>query len=226
MTREQQVLIFAGSNREASLNRKVAKNAMLIAAELQVPFTALDLRDFPLPLYDGDLEVSGATPPSLSHLRSEFTRHPVWLISSPDYNSSVSPLLKNLIDWVSRPAASDGYLTCFQGKRIGLMSSSPGNSGGSRGLPHLRQVLTHLGARVHEQSFLVPRGAEAFEDDGTIREPGKRAEMRHFIANLLGNWPAVHVSANLTHALSATADTAHAAMPVIDVRNSNRNRIG
>jgi NAD(P)H-dependent FMN reductase len=185
MTREAQILVLAGSNRAASLNRKVAANAVVVASELQLQVTALDLRDYPLPLYDGDLEHSGAAPRSLPALRSEFKRHPLWLIASPDYNSSVSPLLKNLLDWISRPTAGHNYLTCFQGKTVGLMSSSPGSSGGSRGLPHLRQILTHLGAHVHEQTFLVPRGADAFDPDGAIREPAKRAQLRQFIQRLV-----------------------------------------
>lgn len=184
MTQEAQILVVAGSNRSASLNRKVAANAVAVASRLRLGVTALDLRAYPLPLYDGDLELSDAAPQTLATLRHELKRHPLWLIASPDYNSSVSPLLKNLIDWTSRPVAGDNYLTCFKGKIVGLMSSSPGSSGGSRGLPHLRQILTHLGARVHEHTFLVPRGVESFDDGGALLDPGKLEELQQFIGSV------------------------------------------
>jgi NAD(P)H-dependent FMN reductase len=184
MSGDTPLLIVAGSNRRHSLNRKVAANALLMSRALQLNATLIDLREHPLPLYDGDLELLPDAATALPALRQEFMRHPLWLIASPDYNSSVSPLLKNLIDWISRPVSGHHYMTCFQNKMIGLMSSSPGTSGGSRGLPHLRQILMHLGAHVHEQVFLVPRGADAFDDQDQLRDAQKREELRGFIAQL------------------------------------------
>lgn len=184
MSRSAQVLVLAGSNRSASLNRKLAANAVSAVQTLGLAATALDLRQHPLPVYDGDLESEVRLQGELAVLREYFLTHPVWLIASPDYNSSVSPLLKNVIDWVSRPVANQHFTTCFKERIVGLMASSPGSSGGARGLPHLRQILVHLGARVHERTFLVPRGHEAFDEHDRLRERTQQDELRAFVATL------------------------------------------
>jgi len=174
------VLIFAGSTREGSLNRKVAHCAAA-AAGVVAETTLLDLREHRLPLYDGDLESSGVQIRHLAELRALFKSHRVWLIASPDYNSSMSPLIKNLIDWVSRPLNGENYVTCFKEKQVGLMSSSSGSSGGARGLPHLRHVLTYLGARVSDRQFVVPRGHEAFDAGGALFDVAKQQELETFV---------------------------------------------
>jgi NAD(P)H-dependent FMN reductase len=181
MARGGNVLIFAGSTRAASLNRKVARCAWAAAHAARIDATWLDLREYSLPLYDGDLETSVGIPRHVAALRAQLKQHPVWLIASPDYNSSISPLVKNAIDWVSRPFGSESYLTCFKDRVVGLMSSAPDSSGGAHGLPHLRQVLTHLGARVLDTQFLVPKGDEAFDEQGALRERARQEELQCFI---------------------------------------------
>jgi NAD(P)H-dependent FMN reductase len=182
--RDYGILVVAGSNRAASLNRRLAYSAAALAREAGHAVAHLDLRDYPLPLYDGDLESEGGVPSLLASLRELFKCHPIWLIASPDYNSSVSPLLKNVIDWISRPVGAEDYLACFKDKRVGIMASSPGTSGGARGLPHLRQILAHLGASVGESHFVVPRGLDAFDQYGMLREAARRLELREFIARI------------------------------------------
>ena len=187
MSTNRKVLVFAGSTRVASLNRTLALAAAGVAAELGAQAPHLELKEYPLPLYDGDHEATHGSPPNVSVLRSALKAHDVWLIASPDYNSSIAPILKNLIDWVSRPCDGEDYVACFKGRTVGIMSSSPGSSGGSRGLPHLRQVLTHLGANVLAEQFTVPRGATAFSDDGHLAEIARAELLRRFVSSALAS---------------------------------------
>ena len=184
MSRHSGILILAGSTRAASLNRRVAQRAFAAALALGLEATLIDLRDYVLPLYDGDFEHREGAPANVARLRTQLKQHPIWLIASPDYNSSISPLVKNAIDWVSRPVGDEHYVTCFKDKVVGLMSSSPGNSGGSRGLPHLRHVLTHLGATAVETQLLVPKGHEAFDAAGALHDAEKQRELERFIRGI------------------------------------------
>lgn len=168
MSRSSSVLVFAGSTRVDSLNRKLALVAAQAARDLGAQTTHVELHDYSLPIYDGDHESQVGTPANALALRALLKRHAVWLIASPEYNSSISPLLKNVIDWASRPTGGENYLACFKDRVVLTMSSSPGSSGGARGLPHLCQVLTHLGARVLDESFTVPRGPTAFDTEGRL----------------------------------------------------------
>lgn len=180
------VLVFAGSARTESLNRKLAKAAASTAEDLGARVTHIELREFPLPLYDGDHETLLGTPRHVLTLRAILKRHPIWLIASPDYNCSISPLLKNAIDWVSRPIHGDDYLACFKDRQVGIMSSSPGSSGGARGLPHLRHVLSHLGARVLDDHFALPRGPTAFDGEGALVDPDQQQRLQGFIESAIG----------------------------------------
>ena len=179
------VLVFAGSTRVASLNRRLASVVAAATQEHGAEVSLLELGDYPLPLYDGDYETNHGSPRHVAVLRNLLKRHDVWLIASPDYNSSIAPILKNLIDWVSRPCDGEDYVACFKGRKVGLMSSSPGSSGGARGLPHLRHVLTHLGANVTTEQFTLPRGASAFADSGHFAEPARIEQLQRFLRNVL-----------------------------------------
>ncbi len=185
MSTNRKVLVLAGSTRVASLNRKLALAAAAVADELGAQATHLELKEYPLPLYDGDHEVTHGSPQNVSVLRNLLKAHDVWLIASPDYNSSIAPILKNLIDWVSRPCDGEDYVACFKGRTVGIMSSSPGSSGGARGLPHLRQVLTHLGANVLAEQFTVPRGATAFNESGQLAEIARAEHLHRFVNSAL-----------------------------------------
>lgn len=186
MTARLRVLVFAGSARNESLNRKLAAAAARAAREQGADVTHIELRDYPLPLYDGDYETNHGTPPAVADLRALCKHHDVWLIASPDYNRSIAPLLKNVIDWVSRPVAGEDYVACFKGRTVGIMASSPGSSGGSRGLPHLRDVLTHLGANVFDEQFTLPYGHSAFAPNGELLETTRIEQLQAFVAMVLG----------------------------------------
>ena len=163
------VLAFAGSTRADSFNKKLVQTAATFAEEAGATVTLVDLRDYPLPLYDGDLEESAGPPPEeATTLYELFKSHDALLISSPEYNSSISGVLKNAIDWVSRPRDGEPPLAAFSGKVAGLLSASPGQLGGLRGLVHLRSILGNIGMFVIPEQVAVGAAHEAFAEDGSL----------------------------------------------------------
>jgi NAD(P)H-dependent FMN reductase len=168
------ILVFAGSARRDSLNKKLARAAAQFANEAGAQATFVDLDDYPIPLYHGDLESASGMPENAAKLRGLFLAHDALLIASPENNSSVTALLKNTIDWLSRDVgdgkgAASG-LAPWRGKVAGLMAASPGGFGGIRALPHLRQILAALGVTVLGTQVAVPKAHEAFAADGSIAD--------------------------------------------------------
>ena len=166
------ILVFAGSARRDSLNKKLARAAATFAREAGAEATFVDLDDYPIPLYHGDLEAASGMPEHATRLRELFLAHEALLVASPENNSSMTALLKNTIDWLSRDVG-DGKgvssgLAPWKGKVAGLMAASPGGFGGVRALPHLRQVLSALGVTVLGMQVAVPKAHEAFAGDGSI----------------------------------------------------------
>ncbi len=168
------ILVFAGSARRDSLNKKLARAAAQFAREAGAEATFVDLDDYPIPVYHGDLEAASGMPEAARRLREVFLAHDALLIASPENNSSVSSLLKNTIDWLSRDV-DDGKgdssgLAPWRGKVAGLMAASPGGFGGIRALPHLRQILAALGVTVLGTQVAVPKAHEAFAADGSLAD--------------------------------------------------------
>lgn len=164
------ILTFAGSTRVDSLNKKLAKIAAAGARSSGAQVTELDLRDFPLPLYDGDLEAGEGLPENVKKIKALFLAHDGLLLSCPEYNSSVSGVMKNVIDWVSREAPGEAPLACFKGKTAVLMSASPGALGGLRGLVHVRAILGNIQVLVLPGQVAVPKAHEAFAANGTLKD--------------------------------------------------------
>lgn len=158
------LLAFAGSTREGSLNQRLLDVAADMARAEGAEVTQVRLRDFDLPLYDADLEAS-AFPTAADELRRLFIEHDGFLIASPEYNGSVSGVLKNAIDWASRPRPGETLvaLPAFRGKVAGIMSASIGPFGGLRGLLALRQILGTIQTLVATEQVLVPLAEKAFE---------------------------------------------------------------
>src|SRR5690606_32044347 len=132
------VLALAGSTRTGSYNRMLAALAAEAAREAGAEVTLINLRDYPMPLYDGDLEEREGLPTSARQLRELFLSHDALIIASPEYNGSLSAVLKNTIDWLSRPQPGDPPRACFANKVAVIVSASTGALGGMRGLVHLR----------------------------------------------------------------------------------------
>lgn len=160
------VLIFAGSTREASYNKKLAQEAATIARKLGAEVTVIDLKDYPMPFYDGDLEMSRGMPENGKRLRQMIRASDAVLIASPEYNSSIPAVLKNTLDWVSRSEEKRTDVTIFKGKKLGIMSASPGPRGGARALVHLRAILENIGAEVVQKQVSVPKAMETFSKSG------------------------------------------------------------
>ena len=165
------ILAFAGSARRDSWNLKLVQAAANAARQAGAEVTLLDLNEYVLPLYHGDLEAKSGLPEAAQRLKRLFKSHDGLLIASPEYNSSVSPLLKNTLDWVSREWQGESGLVPYQNKVAALMAASPGALGGMRMLPHLRQILNTLGVLVLPSQLSVPKAGEAFNQDGSLQSP-------------------------------------------------------
>ncbi len=175
MSDRSRILAFAGSTRTESWNKKLIRLGAEAARRAGAEATLLDLRDLPLPLYDGDLEAREGLPENAKKLKRLFLEHAGLLISAPEYNSSITGVLKNAIDWVSRSAPGEAPLACYEGKVAGLLAASPGQLGGLRGLVHLRSILENIRVIVLPEQFALPRAKEAFAPDGSLKEPKHQA---------------------------------------------------
>ncbi len=185
------ILAFSGSARRESLNKRLALAAARYAREAGAEVTYVDLDEYPIPLYHGDLEAASGMPENARRLRELFLAHDALLIASPENNSSMTALLKNTIDWLSRDVG-DGKgdssgLAPWRGKVAGLMAASPGAFGGVRALPHLRQVLSALGVTVIGSQVAVARADKVLGPDGAIgdeRVAGSVRSLAEAVADL------------------------------------------
>jgi chromate reductase len=179
------ILAFAGSSRAGSWNKKLAAVAASAARAAGGEATLVDLRDFPMPLYDGDLEASSGIPEHGLRMKKLFLAHDALLLACPEYNSSITALLKNTIDWVSRPAPGETPLQCFAGKVAGLCSASPGALGGLRGLVHVRAILGNIGVLVLPTQVAVPKANDAFDADGKLKDAKTQASIEKLAKELV-----------------------------------------
>ncbi|KXF79109.1 FMN reductase [Paramesorhizobium deserti] len=165
------ILVFAGSIRSGAFSSRTADAAVKELALQGAEVTRISLADYPLPIMDEDLEKEKGVPENAMRLGRMFAAHEGLMICSPEYNSSIPPLLKNTIDWVSR-ISRDGehVLRPYAGKIVGLCSSSDGNYAGIRGLYHLRSVLMNVGTQIITEQCSVARASEAFNEDGSLRD--------------------------------------------------------
>lgn len=171
------ILVFAGSTRTDSYNKKLAKIAGKGAETANAHITFVDLRDYALPLYNEDLETEHGLPANAHRLKAMMLSHQGFLIASPEYNSSISGVLKNAIDWASRPVEGEAPLACFKGKVCALMSASPGALGGLRGLVPLRALLQNIGVLVLPDQVAVPKAYDAFDETGNLKDAKQQASI-------------------------------------------------
>ncbi len=178
MTEPVRILGLSGSTRAKSHNRALVEIAASAAARAGAEVQLISLRDFHLPLYDADLEAESGMPANAVALKALFIRCDGFLIASPEYNGSLTAVLKNAIDWLSRPTDSGETaltLRAFKGKVAGIMSASPGGWGGVRGLAHLRQILSGMGVLVVAEQLAVPSAANAFDESGALQNSAQHA---------------------------------------------------
>jgi NAD(P)H-dependent FMN reductase len=165
MAKRPKILAFAGSLREHALSKRVLKTAIKGAEKAGADVKYVDLRDYPMPIYNLDDHEKLGFDANALKLQGLFTQHDGLLIASPEYNGSLPAALKNAIDWVSRPSDVYPRSAVFAGKVAAMMSSSPGSLGGVRSLAHLRGVLTSVSVNVLPQEIAVPFAEEKFAGD-------------------------------------------------------------
>ena len=177
------LLAFCGSARKESTNRRLLAAAVRAARAAGATVTELELRSDLLPIYDGDLEAQHGLPAAALELKAQFAAHDGFLITSPEYNGFFSPLLKNTLDWVSRPAPDAP--APYTGKTAGLLAASPGALGGIRCLPHLRLLLTNLGVTVSPTQLALGHADQAFAGDGSLTDANQQKMLEKVVADLI-----------------------------------------
>jgi chromate reductase len=187
MTKSAKILAVSGSARSDSFNRQLLAVMARIIQSTGVEVATVELREFPLPIYDGDLESRDGIPQNALTLRNLLLGSDGLLIACPEYNGSVPALLKNTIDWCSRPVAGQDGLAPFRGVYASIVAASIGPFGGVRAIGHLRSILSKMGALVLADELAVPAAGTAFSD-GDLANSGHRT-----MAQQIGSTLARHV---------------------------------
>ncbi len=169
------LIFFSGSGRKNSVNKQLAKAAATMAENMGATATYIDLADYPMPLFCEDHESEHGIPEEAKKLKKLFAEHDGFLVASPEYNSSYSPLLKNTLDWMSRPESKDEpIMIAFKGKIAALTAASPGGLGGMRGLVPLRLWLSNINIHVIPQQLALGGAMKAFDENGALTDEKQR----------------------------------------------------
>ncbi len=171
------IVAFSGSARTESFNSRLVKIAAEAARAAGAKVTLVDWREFRLPLFDEDEEKQGGMPKNARAFKELLLSHDGFLISAPEYNSSITPLLKNAIDWASRREGNEKPLEAFAGKVAALMSASPGALGGLRGLVHVRAILGNIRVIVLPDQIAVSKAHEAFDPSGRLKDAQQQSSI-------------------------------------------------
>lgn len=168
------ILAFAGSLRVNSYNRRLLPFAVAGAQAAGAEVTLIELADYPLPLMDQNLEAREGLPENARRLKALFKQHAGLLLACPEYNGSITPLLKNAIDWVSRKDGGEAGTVPYRNKVAALISASDGRWGGMRGLRHVREILTTLGCVVLPEQYMLSGAEAAFDESGRLKDDKTR----------------------------------------------------
>ena len=179
------ILVFAGSAREGSHNKKLAIAAARLIDAHGAAATVADLADYPAPIYNGDLESSEGIPQSMRDLKAIMKYHDGLVVSCPEYNGHVPPLLVNTFSWLSRREEDENSLAAFSGKKAAILAASPGQLGGIRVIPRLRDMLAELHVMVVPGSVAVPKAASAFNADGSLEDARLNDNLEKLIDRLI-----------------------------------------
>ncbi len=181
--RNPKILVCSGSVRGGSFNGRLAALAAKRLAILDADVTHVSLREYPLPIYDGDLEAESGVPENANKLKRLFVGHDGFFLACPEYNAGVTPLLKNTLDWISRSRESG---EAFRNKVFTLGAASPGGFGGMRGLIGMRTILeVGLGTLVLPQMVSVPKASGAFGELGDLADERVSGQLDNLIEALL-----------------------------------------
>jgi NAD(P)H-dependent FMN reductase len=179
------ILAFSGSTRKDSFNKKLVQVAAKGAEGAGAEVTYVDLSDFPMPLFDEDLEAEQGMPEHAQRFKDLMLASDGFLIASPEYNGAYSAVLKNAIDWASRGAEGEPILAAYRGKTASLMAASPGAIGGLRGLGALSTILSGVGVLVLPNQKAVGKAHEKFNDDGSMISDKMQAGVMKMGADLV-----------------------------------------
>lgn len=178
-------LAFSGSTRKDSVNQKTAAilaNAAIAAGE---EAELINLGDFEMPIYDGDLEAESGLPSAAVSLKEKLQAADGLIIVCPEYNGFMPPVLVNAIDWCTRSPEASLSLECFLGKPIFIAAASPGPGGGSRAAGHLKTMLSGIGAHVSPFPLTVPSAFAAFTETGEFSDEGMTTRTQHMMAGFI-----------------------------------------
>jgi chromate reductase len=181
------ILVMPGSTRTGSHNVKLAALAVKELTLIDADVTRISLADYPLPLYEADLDARVGQPANAFALKQMIMAHHGVFITSPEYSASVTPILKNAIDWVSRVRErGDPTYAAFKDRVFAIASASPGRAGGLRSLMALRQILElGCGALVIPEQVAIPSADQAFDEMDNIIDNGTanlfRAELQRLL---------------------------------------------
>ena len=178
MLRAPKVALISGSLRKASLNKQLIGAADRVAKSLGMDTTIVDLAHFNLPLYHQDLEAEGNFPVDARALKAVLGEADAWIVSSPEYNGFISPLLLNAYTWCSRGDDSGTMYATFRGKVASVLSCSPGAMGGLRTLNPHREILNNLGVNVMPQSVAIGGAFKAFDSEGNLVDEKQKAMLQ------------------------------------------------
>ena len=185
MRERPNLLVLSGSTRGGSYNGRLAALAARELALRDAEVRLISLADYPMPLYDGDLEGARGVPEPTLKLADLMMASQGLFIASPEYNQSVTPLLKNTIDWLSR-IRDDRYRGLWTGRVFAIGAASPGHFAGIRSLMQLRLILENaLGARVLTQQVAVPYADKAFDERGNLSNDRAAAQLERVVSALI-----------------------------------------
>jgi len=185
------ILAFAGSVRQESFNRRLLPAAIAGARAAGAEVNHIELADHPLPLFDQDKESREGLPDNARRLKTLMKESRGLLLACPEYNGSITPLLKNTLDWVSRRDGAESGSVPYRDKVVGLVSASAGRWGGMRGLRHVRDTLTVLGCIVLPEQYCLSGADLAFDESGAIKDDKVRKGAEAIgarLATVLRNW--------------------------------------
>ena len=180
------ILVIPGSLRTGSLNARLAATIAVELAMAGAEVTRISLADFPLPIYDGDLQVKSGVPKHAINLKRMMSAHHGVLIVTPEYNSSVPALLKNAIDWVSRvqdPGETRGQV--FGERAFAIAAASHSRLGGTRALAALRLILSACQATVIANQLALSFAAEAYDDMDRLKHPADVDALKGLVRQLI-----------------------------------------
>ena len=180
------ILVIPGSLRTGSLNARLAAAAAYEFAQADAEVTRISLGDFPLPIYDGDLQAKSGVPKHAVNLKRMMAAHHGVLIVTPEYNSSVPPLVKNTIDWVTRVQdASEARGQVFRETPFAIAAASGGRLGGTRALAALRLILSACHATVIPNQLALSFADQAYDDMDRLKHPADIQALSALVRQLI-----------------------------------------